>query len=416
MPDICEFINSKDVRDYLRKINYQFTAPEAAFVVYWSKRSVTDKIRAWKEIIHSMPDCVAQESEDTGRLKIASFHIFLREYMELLKRDIQNFSSGEGVLYRYKVYRNGNWEGKVQPGWYSQDEVFFSKYHLCVDYCKKHECCEHVDKIMITRITIDKERKKYEGNIIFNRNMEMINTHFFHLDKQEFELAMIFEHMCFPIPTPFRRGNILAYYETNEMSGEVGRGEEYSRIDSGKRPFVLSHIRTWNAAEMKRRGFHEYECPDVKGWDEFDNEVDEMLEKSGWHGVLSVERCEAYRKAMRYDGAGWAGMRPDGIFIRDAKGNLEHAGLLFVLYTDLEYYRKPLKGFERQLQVYSCYERGEIPKDLLVNSCFAIRMEEYYREVREDCIIYYPDEVLKQIGLLSADGMALDSEKSESVT
>ena len=147
-----------------------------------------------------MPDCVAQESEYTGRLEIASFHTFLREYMELLKRNIQNFSSGEGVLYRYKVYRNG--KGKVQYGWYSQDEVFFSKYHLCVDYCKKHECCEHVDKIMITRITIDKERKN-----------------------------------------------------TKEIS------------------FVLSHIRTWNAAEMNRRGFREYECPDVKGWDEFDKEV-----------------------------------------------------------------------------------------------------------------------------------------------
>lgn len=389
MPEICEFINSKDVRKYLQKIHYQFTAPEAAFVVYWSKRPVTDKIGAWEEIIRSMPDCAAQESEDTGRLEIAGFHTFLKEYMELLKRDIQSFSSGEGVLYRYKVYRNGKkkGEGKVQPGWYSQDEVFFSKYHLCVDHCKKHECCEYVDKIMITGTAIDQGGKKYEGRIIFNRNMEMISTHFYHQNKYETELAEIFKHMCFPVPTPFRRGDILAYCETNEI----------------KRPFVLSHIRTWNAAEMKRRGFHEYECPNVKGWDEFDKEVDGMLEKSGWHGVLSAERCEAYRQSQRYDGAGWAGMRPGGTFIGDARGNLEYAGLLSVLYTDLEYYRKPLKGFERQLQVYSCYERGEIPGDLLVNSCFAIRMEEYCREAREYCTIYYPDEMLKQIELLSDD-------------
>ena len=35
--------NSRDVRSYLREMNYQFTAPEAAFVVYWSEKPVKDK-------------------------------------------------------------------------------------------------------------------------------------------------------------------------------------------------------------------------------------------------------------------------------------------------------------------------------------------------------------------------------------
>lgn len=43
MPKIYDFINSRDVRSYLWEINYQFTAPEASFVVYWSEKPVKDK-------------------------------------------------------------------------------------------------------------------------------------------------------------------------------------------------------------------------------------------------------------------------------------------------------------------------------------------------------------------------------------
>ena len=40
--DLFRFINSKDIRDYLRQIDYSFTAPEAAFLV-WQCRSATLK-------------------------------------------------------------------------------------------------------------------------------------------------------------------------------------------------------------------------------------------------------------------------------------------------------------------------------------------------------------------------------------
>ena len=278
MQSIYDFINSRDVREYLREIYYQFTAPEAAFVVYWSKLPVKNKLSAWEEIIRSMPDCTVQGSERTDRPEITSFHAFLREYMELLKQGITNSSS------------------------------------------------------------------------------------------------RVFEYMCFPIPTPFKRGDILTYYETNEISGRGDvREDEYDLIDSWNRPFVLSHINAWNVHEYKE-GF----C----AW--------------GWHGVLTVEMYGVYKAAD------WV-MRPAGTYIRDARGSLERAGRLPVLYTDLEYYRKPLKGPERQLQAYSSYECGDIREDLLINSCFAIRMEEYCREVREDCIIYCPDEILQKTGLKSDD-------------
>lgn len=388
---ICDFINSRDVRSYLQEIKYQFTSPEAGFVVYWSKRPVKDKIRAWEEIIHSLPDCTAQESEDTGRLEIASFHAFLREYIELLKRDIQNFCSGEGFQYSYKVYRNG--KDRVQPGWYGRDEMFFSKYHLCVEHCKKHECYENCDKIMITQIAIDRtDEERFKGNIIFNRDMEMIDAHFPHKNEYEAEIAMTFINMCFPVPTPFKRGDILIYYGINEISGDIRREENSlpdveERLPDGENiPFVLSYIRTWNSRRCLREDLMSMNVPAQGG------------------GMDWIKRWMGCWK-------GAAGMRPVGTYIRDDQGNLSCGGLLYVMYTDLEYYRKPLKGAEQQLQVYSCYEKKEIHEELLISGCFAIRINEYYREAQKDGIIYYSDEALKLIGL-SADNTDSDFEKS----
>lgn len=56
--DFYSFINSKDMQSYLKKIGYQFSAPEAAFLVYYSDgKSLKEKMQAWEEIISVLPDC-----------------------------------------------------------------------------------------------------------------------------------------------------------------------------------------------------------------------------------------------------------------------------------------------------------------------------------------------------------------------
>lgn len=40
----------------LQKLNYSFTTPEAAFLVYWCKNAaLEERIAAWREIIDTMP-------------------------------------------------------------------------------------------------------------------------------------------------------------------------------------------------------------------------------------------------------------------------------------------------------------------------------------------------------------------------
>ena len=52
--DILQFINSRDIRAYLRKTGYVFGAMEAAYVVYQSQTAtLEEKLAAWQEIADS---------------------------------------------------------------------------------------------------------------------------------------------------------------------------------------------------------------------------------------------------------------------------------------------------------------------------------------------------------------------------
>ena len=56
--DVYRLINSTDISSYLREINYSFTVPEIAFLIYQSNCiTQNEKINRWKEIIDTMPDC-----------------------------------------------------------------------------------------------------------------------------------------------------------------------------------------------------------------------------------------------------------------------------------------------------------------------------------------------------------------------
>ena len=52
--DIYSFINSRDVAEHCRKINHQFSATEAAFIVY---RSEKRNLREQADVISLMIAC-----------------------------------------------------------------------------------------------------------------------------------------------------------------------------------------------------------------------------------------------------------------------------------------------------------------------------------------------------------------------
>ena len=80
--DILRFINSKDIREHLRSIGYEFNSLETAWLIYQCHDATIDeKHKAWNELIETMPDCPIEKRLNT--VAQDSLHAFLRLYMTL---------------------------------------------------------------------------------------------------------------------------------------------------------------------------------------------------------------------------------------------------------------------------------------------------------------------------------------------
>ena len=79
---LLRFVNSKDIRNHLEAIDYQFNSLEAAWLIYKCRNAVIDeKHKAWRELIETMPDYAIPERNNTCPQE--SLHAFLKEYMEI---------------------------------------------------------------------------------------------------------------------------------------------------------------------------------------------------------------------------------------------------------------------------------------------------------------------------------------------
>lgn len=356
--DFYKFINSNDVREYLREIRYPLTVPEAAFIVYWcSGITLEEKIAAWQEIINTMPDCALEER--LNLMRIDSFHSFLRDYIDLQKQSIKNFISGAECIYGY-AYKKDEW--------YEDHETLFPDYESCVQYCKQDVLSDaSIDKIRIWKCALYPHQRGRSETITFNNNMEIESVECYTGSDYQAEVDRAFEGMCFDFPSPFRRGDVLIDYRANQ--------------ESRHRPFVLFYLTTWGSEEMMKKGFHAYDCPNQKGWKDFDR-VRDWIRRNG----DSSDMCAV------------------GISVDEGCRTI-YRDSIPSLPIDLEYYREPLKGLERQLQVISCYEKGypDVDHRVLAEFCTAIRAEEYAKQLMERCTSSYLEETLKKTGILPAD-------------
>ncbi len=81
--NVYRFINSKDIRNYLKEINYAFTSVEMAWLVYQCfDATEKEKHGAWNEIINTMPDCSVEVREGYDVDGYDSLHKVLNAYME----------------------------------------------------------------------------------------------------------------------------------------------------------------------------------------------------------------------------------------------------------------------------------------------------------------------------------------------
>ena len=355
---ISEFVNSKDVRKYLQDIGYEFSTPQAAWLVHRCQRlTMGDRHRAWREIIRDMPDCTMAERRNLKQ--IDSFHAFLMDYIKLEKRGVQEFMTAGNCIYRWQYHEIHIEDARYYKYWEDGDG-FFQNYHDCInDYRQQMSEDMGISEVRVLKCGVSHSGRQMNRaeKLVLNSNLEILNVSLDYENDDEKNLAEAFDGMCFDFPSPFCRGDLLV------PCTEYG--------SQGYRPFVLSHIATWNSEKMLSSGFGESDCPDARDWEHFDKVVEERLKTGDYTDGCTIETV-----ANEYTGT----------LYRDH---------LIASSTDLEYFRGVLEGTQRQLKVLSCYEKGELDEAGLVNLCCAIRMEDIGRR----CTWEYTDKFLKSIGM-----------------
>ena len=111
MFDITEYLNSKDVADYWKKIgfNKRYTPQQAAFIIWNSNRvSLEEKISAWEYLLDEENDCPLASERQCENMNLpahltGSLHNFLGAYISLCKRLKEQFyASGDSAVYKFR--------------------------------------------------------------------------------------------------------------------------------------------------------------------------------------------------------------------------------------------------------------------------------------------------------------------------
>lgn len=324
--DVCKFINSKSVARYLREIKYDFSALEAAYIVWQSQyATLREKFEAWEDIIASMPDTEIKKRRSYDRQP--SLHSFLTKYIELTKQNINEFYRCDGAAYSYQLLFKGD------TVWYDEKHLFSS-----VDLCMK-DIIKVVENDEIECYYIKKQILNSEHSVLalFNDKHEIRSIS---VDRTEsngeiIDFFGLFDSLWFQIPTPFKRGD-LVYLTGKWVDWNV----------EPKTPFVLLEISSWGEKELKENGIT---------------------------SELYIAQQEK-RSAILKDMGDSSDMCATGYFI-DERNNVYWDHNIFETYLNLEYYDEKLPEKQSILYDISKYIKGEISFEAL-SSKYELSLEE----------------------------------------
>ena len=339
-----QFINSKDIREHLQNINYQLNAAEAAWLV-WQCREATPELRfkAWNEIIETMPD-MEPPTRDLQRHP-KSTHRFLKDYMEALKRSLEEFKRNEdskGYKYIYAVTFWEDWDYNEEwraYGWMGGSTAY-STYEKALDAIKddmEHDY-DH-KKFKIKKIRLDEFN---QSRIIMDDKLQIINAEL-HPSNPDDDRILNWESffsMWFDFPTPFEKGDIIWDPIAEPLLSFKGNGDGLVVATS-----IGTNDFSGKEKDSKRRGV-DYTDKNVVG----------------------------YFQAK------------EGQIYNDVKWN----------YMNYELYRDKLAGKNRVFKAISNYEKGEIDGELLATAYHKIMSEEYAKIIET---YFVTDKGLELAGL-----------------
>ena len=318
--DIYKYFASKDIADYLKSIEYELTAPEAAYVIHANQNlTLREKQAGYREVIMNYPNTSMKERPWTP--EIPDFHEFLKEYMAIEKRMVDDFKDADDAEYFIlPVFNNRalDFEGPYSSYERAREEALLAMED------------NDLDKIRIQKREADLEPELCYNEVWLNKDGDVlsISNPIFKPDEsyqeeREKEILGAFSGMWFSFPLPFKMGDIVC---------SVGRKDA---------PFVLTDLLCWDEEYLQGTPV-KLSSPEVIARR---NDTIARLEKTGDNSDMSGNCFK----------------------IATGDGNIfaihDHITPPCRDYLDMEFYRKNLTGKEQLLKPISEYIKGEIPLD-----------------------------------------------------
>lgn len=193
--NVYKFINSKDIREYLKKINYEFTPVETAWLI-WQCENATleEKHKAWQKIIDTMPDMPFKTNEKS----YDSLHEFLKDYIELENKCIDEIvnAKDDNLFYKCSIQSKSDLICKL-----------YFNYESCLHAIETELFNQNIEIEDNIRISMWHENESYAHTYIeLNTKGEIMNIYSDTLDKIN---CITFYDVCLMFPIPFVKGDIL---------------------------------------------------------------------------------------------------------------------------------------------------------------------------------------------------------------
>lgn len=194
--NILDYLNSDDVKKYLAETEYEFSAPEAAYIVNrCGTASLGEKLCAFRRIINDFPDCTLGTYTDSPYK--ASFHEALAQYISLQEKKLEAFASSDNLIY----------ECRLRTDCISKSKLF-SSFEKCIEYMQSIFCGFWETSVIYARKT-DDAGEPFCAHINRSLSITDITVPDNFLTWEEQKLDTLFASMYINIPVPFRRGDLV---------------------------------------------------------------------------------------------------------------------------------------------------------------------------------------------------------------
>ena len=318
--DFTVYINSPDIREHHKKIDYQYNTLEAAWLVYQCKSisvSVQDKHEAWQWIIDSMPDFVI-EKERCRYFEGKSLHGVLKDYIEMENRFISDFiNDSDSSVFTYK---SGSmiFDRDSHTYYYVFYDGFngaFSTYQDCLDYISENEKPDESEDVSgafyeIYKCSLNSGNEiRNEVNLVIDSRGQVYATNMSFDQSEDYkcQLEYFFEDLWFEFPVPFEKGDIVCLIGWNK-------------------PIVLSDIVIPSSCNPDK-----FRVRRLRG---------DTSDMNLWGYIMCMNTSCKTEQAQ--NGRMFMGIDHD----------------VWWNYMDVVYYRKELDGFERCLKPVSSWLKG----------------------------------------------------------